>query len=353
MELTQEQVQALATIAAFGGSRSRAGYVANDEIRNAAKAMASNAKRAINDNSRGRMSGDDMRAEWKAISAELFDAIDNVRDAFKTRHDDNGITRFRLALDRYHVAFRTPIPWHVLRMRDNGNALLNYARKHWHNYGQTNERRSDIVGYSVTTPRHKGIPHVPEDAVQAALLHIVETGGYRASIPVGEVFRSIKLAAYRMSRGRDVWTYTANTHAVSDYNVRRHWNVLPWDFETLDGWKAHLRAEDAHRRHNADIAGRMARIVALRDARRALLPATLDAYVVSVNSGLSITDIAKLSARSVESLKEFAESAGKVANPDVTFLPAIPEDRDPVSREVEETMIRRGIAHRRLIGKVA
>ena len=350
MELTKEQIAALATISAFAGSRSRAGYVANDDIRNAAKAMASNAKREINDNTRGRMSGDDMREEWDTLRAELFGAIDDVRDAFKTRHDDNGVARFRLALDRYYVAYRTPVPWHVLRMRDDGNALLNYARKHWHNYAQTNEPKSDIPGFSVTTPRHKGIPHTPEDAVQAALLHVVETGGHRSAIPVGEIFRSIKLAAYRMSRGRDVWTYTANTHAIPEYNVKRHTDVLPWDFPTVERWAAHLRAEDAHKRHNADIAGRMARIMALRDARRALLPATLDALVTLVNSGLSVADIAKLSARSVDALLAFAESAGKDANPRVTFLPAMPEDRDPIPNDIEATMIRRARGYRRLAG---
>ena len=345
MELTTAEREAFARIAANLGKRSSAFRVPDDTIRALAKDMQNARKRTTTPNTRVNDADDATYGALRDAAREMFKALDDARDAFKTRHA-NGVQAFRDAIARYHVLSRVPVPASALSTR-YGSEVLNYARKHWHNYATTNsdDERLATAGFGIDSPNHARVTDEPEDAVQVAILHILESG---ERITVGNIYRAVKYAAARLSRGYRAWDYARET-PLPAYDHTQDQTVQA-DYASVEEWRNAIRAYAAHRDYADKVASIRAHIADLRDTRAALAGDALRAVHAMLRAGHSAETIARLSGKSLDLLTRECAEAGRAAFPRVTFLPAMPEDRDDVSTDIEETMLRRARAYRALAG---
>lgn len=352
MELTEEMRNDFAVIAASLGKRSSAFRAPDENVRALAKEMQNARKRATSP-TRDKDADDADYGALRDATRAMMAALDDVRDAFKLRHV-NGAQAFRDAMARYAVLSRVPVPASALSTR-YGSEILNYARAHWHNYANTSkyDERLATAGFGIESPNHSRITDDPEDAVQVAVLRILESG---ESVTVGNIYRAVKYAATRLSRGYRAWDYAPETPLPAyDHTQDDSVSDLTFDgyafgpYRTMTQWRNAIRAHAAHREYAESIAGIRQRVQDLRDTRAALAGDALRKVHKWLAAGVPAWRIARESGKSLDLLMRECREAGRVAFPHVTFLPTIPEDRDPVSTDIEDTVIRRARNHRILV----
>jgi hypothetical protein len=349
--LSQEQIALLAARVAVGlGGRSTLSRVQDETVVSAGRALVAankSRKSAVADRD------DTVHADFLSARNEFFQALSGAREAFASRHENGGIQRFRDAMALLAVKSRVPVPARAMSTRVS-SAILNYARKNWYGFSTAAPLGWDqgfnpdlgVMGMA-TVSDHHGVWETPEDAVQAAVLHLLESGeATSAGVPIGSIFRAVKFAAVRMSRGRRAYDY-ATDKGVAEYDWTRDEDSV---FGDADLWRDSIAAWASHRDYAESLAAHRAAIAAHRQNIASLMDDASAALFQLVSAGMNAFQIAQLTGYTrndgtvgPEQVETMIRHAAKSSSYASRFLPAIPEwthDDEP-NESINDVVVRR------------